>query len=122
MDRDVLNRFRTLLEAERQRILSNSKTAIDQLTHTTQGGTGDEGDEAQALSEAHLSLRFRDRERHLLDKIANALDRIREGCFGECEECDETIGLKRLESRPMATLCIRCKEAEERSEKAYASS
>lgn len=121
MDRDLANRFRVLLEADKARILGNTKNAIDQLTEQTKASVGDEGDEAQALCETHLSLRFRDRERQLLDKIDNALTRIREGVFGECQECGEDIGMKRLESRPIAILCIRCKEAEERNEKSYVS-
>jgi DnaK suppressor protein len=54
-----------------------------------------------------------------LDKIQKALERIDNGTFGVCEECDELISLKRLEARPETTLCIRCKEEQERVERDF---
>jgi DnaK suppressor protein len=54
-----------------------------------------------------------------LKKIERALLKIDEGTFGICEECEEPISIKRLEARPETTLCIRCKEDQERMEKAY---
>jgi DnaK suppressor protein len=55
----------------------------------------------------------------LLDKIQKALARLEEGSFGECEECGDKISAKRLEARPETTLCIRCKEEQERVEKDF---
>lgn len=119
MDFETVMKFKRLLEAERQRILENSKQVLEEMSKAHKNEIKDEGDEAQALVATDLSLRFRDRERQLLNKLENALLRIKEGCFGVCEECGEDIGLKRLEIRPIATLCIACKEAEEKMEKTF---
>jgi DnaK suppressor protein len=54
-----------------------------------------------------------------LQKIDHALEKIKEGTFGVCEQCGEPISMKRLEARLETTLCIRCKEDQERIEKAY---
>ena len=59
------------------------------------------------------------REKSFLDKINKALAKIDDGTFGTCEECGEDISIKRLEARPETTLCIRCKEDQERMEKDY---
>ncbi|MCX7171003.1 MAG: TraR/DksA C4-type zinc finger protein, partial [Proteobacteria bacterium] len=67
-----------------------------------------------------LELRNRDRERKLIKKIDEALDRIENGEYGYCNSCGVEIGLKRLESRPTATLCIDCKTLEELREKQVA--
>jgi DnaK suppressor protein len=61
--------------------------------------------------------RLRERERGLLAKIEEALQKIEQGVYGECESCGEEIGLKRLEARPVAELCIDCKSEQERMER-----
>jgi len=58
-------------------------------------------------------LRIRDRERRLMNKIKDALERIEDGSFGICESCGNEIGIKRLHARPVATLCITCKTKQE---------
>ena len=73
----------------------------------------DPNDRATQESEFGLELRTRDRERKLLRKIDSALTRIDDGSYGFCDETGEEIGLKRLEARPVATLCL---EAQERRE------
>jgi DnaK suppressor protein len=62
-------------------------------------------------------LRIRERERRLITKITEALERIEEGTFGICERCGEDISDKRLEARPVTTLCINCKQEQEDLEK-----
>ena len=79
----------------------------------------DPNDRATQESEFSLELRTRDRERKLIRKIDEALKRIEDGSYGFCLETGEPIGVKRLEARPETTLCIRCKEDQERIEKAY---
>jgi DnaK suppressor protein len=74
-------------------------------------------DRASTETERSLELRTRDRARKLIDKIDEALVRIKEGSYGFCEETSEPIGLKRLEARPIATLSIEAQERHERSEK-----
>ena len=63
-----------------------------------------------------MRMRLRNRESLLIKKIDEALVRIEEGTFGLCEACEEDIEIKRLEARPTATLCISCKEDQERME------
>ena len=67
-----------------------------------------------------LELRTRDRERKLIKKVDEALGRIENGEYGYCNSCGVEIGLKRLEARPTATLCIDCKTLEELREKQVA--
>ncbi len=68
-------------------------------------------------SDRNFELRIRDRERRLIGKIRDALLRIDDGTFGECESCEETIGMARLKARPVTTLCIDCKTEQERQER-----
>ena len=67
-----------------------------------------------------MSIRLRDRERTLLKKINKALEKIETKEYGVCESCEEEIGVKRLEARPVTDLCIRCKEEQERVERSFA--
>lgn len=77
----------------------------------------DPSDRASQEEEFSLELRTRDRERKLIKKIEDALERLRNDDFGYCEACGVEIGLKRLEARPTATLCIDCKTVSEIKEK-----
>ncbi|OGW76209.1 MAG: hypothetical protein A3J72_07400 [Nitrospirae bacterium RIFCSPHIGHO2_02_FULL_40_19] len=75
------------------------------------------GDQATAETDRNFMLRLRDRERLLLKKIDEAVERIDNGTFGICEECGNRIGVKRIEARPVTTLCIECKTRQEEEEK-----
>jgi DnaK suppressor protein len=79
----------------------------------------DPNDRATQESEFGLELRTRDRERKLLRKIDSALARIDDGSYGFCEETGEEIGLKRLEARPVATLCLEAQERRELAERQF---
>jgi len=79
----------------------------------------DPTDRATLESERNLTLRIRDRERKLRNKIEDALARIEDGTFGICEVCGEEIGFKRLEARPVTTLCINCKSEQEQDEEKH---
>lgn len=74
-------------------------------------------DRASQEEEFSLELRARDRERKLLKKIDETLDRIKEKNYGYCDVCGAEIGIKRLEARPTATQCIECKTIAEIREK-----
>jgi DnaK suppressor protein len=80
----------------------------------------DPNDRASQESDIALELRNRDRERKLIKKIDESIALIDSGEYGYCNSCGVEIGLKRLEARPTATLCIDCKELEERREKQMA--
>ena len=79
----------------------------------------DPNDRATQESEFSLELRTRDRERKLIRKIEEALMRIDDGSYGYCLETGEEIGIKRLEARPVATLCVEAQERRERRERQY---
>jgi DnaK suppressor protein len=74
-------------------------------------------DRASQEADTVLELRTRDRYRKLLHKSAAALSRIDDGTYGYCEETGEPIGIKRLEARPVTTLCIEAMERHERAER-----
>jgi DnaK suppressor protein len=75
------------------------------------------GDQASAEIDRNFTLRLRDRERKLLKKIEETIDMIDNGQYGICEGCGAEITLKRLEARPVTTMCIDCKTEQEEEEK-----
>jgi DnaK suppressor protein len=77
----------------------------------------DMGDQATAETDRNFMLRLRDRERMLLKKIDETIERIDAADYGICEECENEIGTKRLEARPVTTLCIDCKTRQEEEER-----
>ncbi|MGH6693473.1 MAG: RNA polymerase-binding protein DksA [Gammaproteobacteria bacterium] len=114
-----LEHFRKMLE-EMKRDLSQD---IDRTVHTMQDEAtifADPNDRASQESDMSLELRNRDRERKLIKKIDETISRIDLGEYGYCESCGVEIGLKRLEARPTATLCIDCKTLDEMREKQVA--
>ncbi len=120
MKKKDLERFAEQLRDEKAKILNHTeKHKHDDLTLSTDD-LADEVDLAQSDLNQSVSLRLKDRERALLHKIEVALAKITAGTFGVCEACEEPIEIKRLEARPVAELCIRCKEAQEIQEKIYA--
>lgn len=111
--------FRKMLE-EMKRDLSQD---IDRTVHTMQDEAtifADPNDRASQESDMSLELRNRDRERKLIKKIDETITRIDTGEYGYCESCGIEIGLKRLEARPTATLCIDCKTLDELRERQVA--
>ena len=96
---------------------------IDRTVHTMQDEAtvfADPNDRASQESDMALELRNRDRERKLIKKIDETIAKIDAGEYGYCESCGIEIGLKRLEARPTATLCIDCKTLDELREKQVA--
>ncbi len=77
----------------------------------------DPTDRATLESDRNFTLRIRDRERKLIGKIKEALERIENGTYGICESCDEAISNERLKARPVTTLCIECKKKQEDDER-----
>ena len=109
--------FRNLLQERLEEILGESdKTRVD-MTGVT-APFPDPTDRATLETDRNFTLRIRDRERKLISKIREALDRIDAGTFGYCDLCGVEIAEKRLKARPVTTMCIACKsraEALERS-------
>jgi DnaK suppressor protein len=119
MSAKQLAHFRAILTSLKEELSED----IDRTVHTMQDEAtvfADPNDRASQESDIALELRNRDRERKLIKKINESLGAIESGDYGYCESCGVEIGLKRLEARPTATLCIDCKELEERKEKQQA--
>ena len=114
-----LERLKKKLLAEKERIVSNAADTKKDISNPNVDDLQDEVDIASSEITQTVHLRLRDREKMLLDKIEQSLKRIDEGTYGVCETCGEDISLKRLDARPVATLCIRCKEEQEKMEKEY---
>ena len=119
MNKSQLARFRKLLEEKRDDIIKKAKQTLDEDMTLDANDLPDEMDLASSEYLQSFTFRLRGREKSFLDKIEKALGRIDDGTFGVCEECAEEISVKRLEARPETTLCIRCKEDQERAEKDY---
>ncbi len=112
-----LNQFRRLLEDRKREILSEADRAVDSMNQPLEESFADPTDRATLESDRSMLLRIRDRERKLLSKIDDAFTRIDSGSYGQCEECGDEIGLARLKARPVTTLCITCKSAQEARER-----
>jgi DnaK suppressor protein len=114
-----LKRFKGLLIEKKEEILKNAKRTLNEDMTLDADDLPDEMDLASSEYIQSFTFRLRGREKTFLKKIDHALAKIDEGTFGICEECEEPISVKRLEARPETTLCIRCKEDQERIEKSY---
>ena len=111
--------FRKILES----VKSELSEEIDRTVHTMQDEAtvfADPNDRASQESDMALELRNRDRERKLIKKIDETIARIDANEYGYCDSCGVEIGLKRLEARPTATLCIDCKTLDELRERQVA--
>lgn len=117
MKKRDLDRFRKLLLEQREQLLGNAKKALSGDIHLDPDDFPDEIDTASSEIGLAFIGRLRERERGLLNKINAALEKIEQGVYGECENCGEDIGLKRLEARPVAELCIDCKAEQEKLER-----
>lgn len=112
-----LNLFRRLLEDRKREILEEAERALGTLNTKAEEACADPSDRASIESDRAFLLRMRDRERKLLSKIDEAFARIEDGSYGLCEECGDQIGMERLKARPVTTLCISCKSAQEARER-----
>lgn len=119
MNDKQLDHFRKILNDWKSELSHD----IDRTVHTMQDEVtmfADPNDRASQESDMALELRNRDRERKLIKKIDETLSKIDEGEYGYCNSCGVEIGLKRLEARPTATLCIDCKTLDEIRERQVA--
>ncbi len=119
MNAKQLGHFRKMLESLKKELSED----IDRTVHTMQDEAtvfADPNDRASQETDMAIELRNRDRERKLIKKIDETLTRINEEDYGYCDKCGVEIGIKRLEARPTATLCIDCKTLDELKEKQMA--
>lgn len=112
------NKFKSLFEHEKNRLLFSGRASNEQFA-VQSDDLMDEVDFTSFEIENQMRMRLATREALYLKKIEEALARIQAGTFGQCDECEEDIELRRLEARPTTTLCVACKEAAERNEKLH---
>ncbi|MDX9714292.1 MAG: RNA polymerase-binding protein DksA [Dissulfurispiraceae bacterium] len=107
--------MRKKLLSQKNALLSEAGIALNQLPD--EQIFPELGDQASAEIDRNFMLRLRGRERNLLKKIDEAIDKIDSGNYGICENCGQEINLKRLEARPVTTMCIECKTEQEEEER-----
>lgn len=117
MDKVNQTYFKEILLKRLDELYDEAERTVAGMTDTEETFP-DPTDRATLESDRNFMLRIRDRERKLIIKIREALQRIEDGTFGDCEACGDEIGIDRLKARPVTTLCIECKRKEEASERA----
>ncbi len=110
-----IQKIKLKLLEQRESLLNEAELALNELPG--QMIFPDLGDQATAETDRSFMLRLRGREQRLLKKIDEAIERIDSGSFGICDDCGEEIDIKRLEARPVTTMCIECKTLQEEEEK-----
>jgi DnaK suppressor protein len=116
MDNKLLAIKKKLLK-QRSELLNEAENTLNNKISTEKESSPDPTDQAVAELDNNFVLRLRGREQKLLKKIDEAIARIDSGTYGVCESCGEQISIKRLEARPVTTLCIECKTRQEEEEK-----
>ena len=111
-----IDHFKTILLEWKNLLMKEADKTVEHMKNDSTK-LSDPNDAATQEEEFRLELRTRDRERKLIIKIDQALQRVDDGAYGYCEDTGEPIGIKRLEARPIATLCIEAQERHERLEK-----
>ena len=109
--------FKRLLMERINALLEGAEKTVSGMSNDYKEELLDPTDRASLESNRNFTLRIRDRERRLIQKLKEALERIEDGTFGICEMCDRKISEKRLMARPVTTLCIECKTEQETREK-----
>jgi DnaK suppressor protein len=116
MNSEKIEFFRFMLTQKINDLLSEAEKTVSEMT-TGKDNFPDPNDRASLEADRNFELRIRDRERKLILKMREAIQRIDDGVFGVCESCGGPISEKRLMARPVTTQCIDCKTKEEKLEK-----
>ena len=116
MNEAQLAHFRNMLHEWRRELMEQVDRTVNHLQDEA-SNFPDPLDRATQEEELGIELRTRDRERRLIRKISETLDRIEQDDYGYCETCGVEIGLRRLEARPTATQCVDCKALDELRER-----
>jgi len=119
MDNKLLSIKKKLIK-QREDLLFEAESTLTSKISSEKESFPDPTDQAVAELDSNFTLRLRGREQKLLKKIDEAIARIEDGTYGVCESCGEQISTKRLEARPVTTLCIECKTLQEEQEKMHA--
>ncbi len=110
-----INEIKKRLLMEKESLLSGAENTM--TTMPKNSNLTELGDQASAEIDINFTLRLKSRERQLLKKIDDALEKIEQGTYGTCEACGKEIEVKRLSARPVTTMCIECKTEQEEEEK-----
>ena len=116
MNEEQRNHFQAILQAWRQELMEEGDRTVIHMQDEA-ANFPDPADRATQEEEFSLELRARDRERKLIRKIDKTLIRVQENDYGFCDQCGIDIGVRRLEARPTADLCVDCKTLDEIKEK-----
>jgi DnaK suppressor protein len=111
----MIQKIKMKLLRQKEALLNEAESALNELPGQTI--FPDLGDQATAETDRNFMLRLRGREQRLLKKIEEAIERIDGGSFGICDDCGNEIDIKRLDARPVTTMCIECKTLQEEEEK-----
>ena len=117
MDQEKLLYFKGLLEGQLRTLIQEAEKTVNGMVQERNGDFPDPTDRASLESDRNFLLRIKDRERKLITKVNEALERIDNGTYGICESCGRPISEKRLMARPVTTDCIECKTEEEQKER-----
>lgn len=116
MNQKQLDHFKNMLNTWKEELAEEARATMNHLQEEA-NNYADPNDRASQEEEFSLELRTRDRERKLTKKINETLERIEQDDYGYCDSCGIEIGIRRLEARPTATLCIDCKTLAEIKER-----
>jgi DnaK suppressor protein len=116
LNKKQLKYYKNLLNEKLEDLLKEVDRTVSGMSDLKEN-MPDPTDRATLESDRNFTLRIRDRERKLIGKIKDALERIENGTYGICESCEEDISDERLNARPVTTLCIECKKKQEDEEK-----
>jgi DnaK suppressor protein len=115
MKSELILKFKGMFEEQKKNLIY-THVVLNEEFNLKKDDMLDETDMTSVETETNMRIRLRNREALFLKKINEALARIKDGTFGACEACCEDIEIKRLEARPTTTLCVLCKEEQERRE------
>ncbi|MFP4214026.1 MAG: RNA polymerase-binding protein DksA [Desulfohalobiaceae bacterium] len=116
MEQSDLQYFKDQLNKMLEEIQAKGQSTLEDMSGSNKL-YADPADRASQESDQFFTLRLRDRDRKLVSKINEALERIEDGTYGICESCGEDISIPRLKARPVTTQCINCKSKQEEEEK-----
>src|SRR4030066_2225265 len=105
MKKERLEHYREILNGKLEELLNGAEKAVNGRSDAKEENFPDPGDRASHETDRNFLLRVKDRERKLISKVKEAMERIDAGTYGTCEHCGEEIGAKRLEGRPLTTRC-----------------
>jgi len=117
MNAEQLEKFRQDLLEKKKEVEERVEQLKNGDIHTNKDDLYDDVDAASVDADHNMLFRIRGREAHLIKKINEALEQIDAGTYGTCADCGEDINIERLKARPVAPLCIACKEEQEKMEK-----